>query len=309
MRSIGLLFICVLSSLECFSHHSLPAVSYDTPSVTSIQLRNGKTGISFNQGNIEPYIQSYSLTGNASHPNAKYTIDCNLTPKSGRATLGQTLGTYSGFIVSAGLITYGVVAQCNPLLQKINGDTYSTAMRIFPGRMHVDDYLQYAPVAAYLALDFSGVKARHNMLQRTVVAATSYLFMAAIVNTVKLTLPVLRPDGSAWNSFPSGHTATAFTGAHLLLREYKDTSPWIGIAGYAVATTTGIMRMLNRRHWLSDVAAGAGIGILSVELSYLLLPVFDKLVYGKGDKKRNSSMTIMPAVGAGYYGASFACVF
>lgn len=307
MRGIGLFFLLVLSVAEGLCNTTNPVTGSDT---ASGRYEVQGTDVSFtayvNSTDVPKLLsplQRQPLSGN----DYDYFSFNSYDKRS--ASICKGVGAYSGFIVAAGLITYGAVAQCNPLLKKVNAETASTALRLFPGRMHVDDYLQYAPVAAYLALDFSGVKARHNMLQRTVVAATSYLFMAAIVNSMKFAIPVLRPDGSAWNSFPSGHTATAFTGAHLLFREYKETSPWIGIAGYAVATTTGIMRMLNRRHWLSDVAAGAGIGILSVELSYLLLPVFDKLVYGKGEKKRNSSMTLMPAVGNGYYGAAFACVF
>lgn len=82
------------------------------------------------------------------------------------------------------------------------------------------------------------------------------------------------------------------------------------VAGYAAATATGVMRILNRRHWLSDVVTGAGIGIASVEIAYLLLPVFNRWIYGKKEETtRRTSMMFAPAVGYGYYGAGFACVF
>ena len=45
-------------------------------------------------------------------------------------------------------------------------------------------------------------------------------------------------------------------------QEYKDVSVWYGISGYIVATGTGFFRIYNNKHWLTDVAAGAGIGIL-----------------------------------------------
>lgn len=35
-----------------------------------------------------------------------------------------------------------------------------------------------------------------------------------------------------------------------------------------MATATGLMRMANNKHWLSDVMVGAGIGILSTEFGY-----------------------------------------
>lgn len=247
-------------------------------------------------------LPAYGLTAAPS-----FADDPIRLPESVRPRRDFWHSTGARFIIPAGFIAYGSIAQCNPLLQKVNGDVKAAALRAFPGRTHVDDYLQYDPIVAYFGL--AGVKTRHNFLERTIVAATSYLVMAAIVNTMKFSIPVLRPDGSAWNSFPSGHTATVFTGAHLLFREYKSVSPWIGVAGYAVATATGAMRILNRRHWLSDVVTGAGIGIASVEVAYLLLPLFDRWIYGKEGRTQQAGMMFTPAIGYGYYGAGFACVF
>lgn len=242
----------------------------------------------------------------APYPSGMMSFAFSVTEaENGRPDFWHSTG--ARFIIPAGLITYGAVAQFSPLLQEVNSDIKDGFLRIFPERTHVDDYLQYAPIAGYFAL--YGVKTEHNLLQRTLTAATAYLVMAAIVNTMKYTIPVLRPDGSAWNSFPSGHTATAFTGAHLLFREYKCVSPWIGIAGYTVATATGIMRMMNRRHWFSDVITGAGIGIVSVEIAYLLLPVFNKWIYGSKEVPQNFGLSITPIAGGGYYGAGIACVF
>ena len=56
-------------------------------------------------------------------------------------------------------------------------------------------------------------------------------------------------------------------------------SPWYSVAGYGVATATGVMRVLNNRHRISDVLSGAGIGIMSGELAYALSDVLFK---GKG---------------------------
>ncbi|MGY0037497.1 phosphatase PAP2 family protein [Pedobacter sp. NJ-S-72] len=90
-----------------------------------------------------------------------------------------------------------------------------------------------------------------------------------------------RPSGDDKFSFPSGHTANAFAAAEFLNQEYRDVSPWIGYAGYTVATATGVLRMYNNAHWLSDVIAGAGAGILSTKLAYLVYPHLKKLVVGK----------------------------
>ena len=111
--------------------------------------------------------------------------------------------------------------------------------------------------------------------------AFSALLMGSVVYSLKQTTHVMRPDGSNDHSFPSGHTATAFMTATMLTKEYGHKSPWVGIGAYAIAATTGLMRMANNKHWLSDVLTGAGIGILSTELGYYLADlIFKPPLYG-----------------------------
>ena len=139
-----------------------------------------------------------------------------------------------------------------------------------------DDYLQYAPAVAVYVLNLTPLKGKDNFVDRTAVLATSFLGMTLTVNVLKYSTKVLRPDGSAYNSFPSGHTAMAFMGAEFLRAEYQDTAPWVGVAGYCVATCTGILRIYNNRHYLSDVLAGAGFGILSTRIAYLVYPALKR---------------------------------
>lgn len=141
----------------------------------------------------------------------------------------------------------------------------------------VDDYLQYFSPALTLGLKIGGVEGRSDWLRMMTSAAMSYGIMAGLVNGIKYTASEMRPDGSTRNSWPSGHTATAFVGATILHKEYGLTrSPWYSVAGYGVATATGVMRVLNNRHWVSDVLSGAGIGIMSGELAYALSDVIFK---------------------------------
>ena len=51
--------------------------------------------------------------------------------------------------------------------------------------------------------------------------------------------------------------------------EFRDQSQWYGIGAYTIATGVAALRMLNDRHWESDVISGAGFGILSAHLGYL----------------------------------------
>ena len=144
-------------------------------------------------------------------------------------------------------------------------------------KIRVDDYLQYAPIATVYGLNLAGVHGKHAFKERTIVLAMSYATMGILVNATKYSFREMRPDGSRRNSFPSGHTATVFMGAEFLYREYRDVSPWIGYAGYAVAAATGYLRIYNDRHYLNDVIAGACIGIVSTKFAYWLYPrIFKK---------------------------------
>ncbi|CAA7195646.1 phosphatase PAP2 family protein [Chryseobacterium potabilaquae] len=143
-----------------------------------------------------------------------------------------------------------------------------------------DDYLQYTPAVAVYGLKLAGVKGRNNIGRATLSHGASLAIMAILVNSIKYTTKVERPDGSSKNSFPSGHTAMAFTNASFLHKEYGLVSPAYSIGGYTVATLTGVGRNFNNRHWVPDILAGAGIGILSTELGYFFI---DKIYKNKGD--------------------------
>ena len=147
-------------------------------------------------------------------------------------------------------------------------------------KTRIDDYAQFFGPVLTTGLKIGGYESRSDWGRYLSSVAMSYGIMAGLVNGIKYTAKEMRPDGSTANSWPSGHTATAFVGATILHKEYGLTrSPWFSIAGYGVATATGVMRVLNNRHWVSDVLSGAGIGIMSTELAYALSDVFFK---GKG---------------------------
>ncbi len=147
----------------------------------------------------------------------------------------------------------------------------NTKIRLIKYDFHteIDNYTQFEGIGLTVGLKLAGVEGRSSWPRLAASSLASYAVMAAFVNGIKYTASELRPDGSTHNSWPSGHTATAFVGATILHKEYGLTrSPWYSVAGYTVATATGVMRVLNNRHWISDVLSGAGIGILSTELAY-----------------------------------------
>ena len=210
------------------------------------------------------------------------------------------------FFIPAVFISYGALAKVSEPLQRFDENIDREVSKHFSKRMRFDDYLEVASILAPYGPDLFGIKSKHNFRDKTFVFITSNLIMGSAVYTLKKTTNIERPDGWNYYSFPSGHTATAFVAAHILFKEYKDMTPWIGITGYAVATTMGTMRILNRKHWLSDVVAGAGIGILSVEIGYMLLPVFRNII---GAEQTRSTLTIAPIIGNNQYGLGMVYVF
>lgn len=214
---------------------------------------------------------------------------------------------YSKFIVPTTLVSYGLITRVSKPLQQFDRNVYEATEKKWPGRRtHIDDYTQFAPAVAVYGLDLAGIKAAHNFRDRTFIVAISYVIMGQVVGNMKKGFGIERPDGSNRRAFPSGHTATAFVGAHILFKEYKDTSLWIGIAGYAVATGTGAMRVLNKRHWIGDVVTGAGVGMLCAEAGYLLLPVFHKVCR---IEESSNHLVVVPSIGMDNYGIGLAYSF
>jgi membrane-associated phospholipid phosphatase len=142
---------------------------------------------------------------------------------------------------------------------------------IFPTKIHVEDALWAAPVSAYFLGNVIGLKPQHGFKNRLILAASAYLLSNAISVPLKNRIKEPRPsDPNALVAWPSGHTANAFTGATLLHLEYGKKHPWISVSAFALASMVGTLRILNNKHALNDVVAGAGIGIFSSSLVYYI---------------------------------------
>ena len=130
-----------------------------------------------------------------------------------------------------------------------------------------------------------GTVTKHRGLQDIGWHGTEAVLMgSAITNLLKGTLGRSRPDAApgmrpsdfqlaegfrtkSRQSFPSGHTTTAFAAAAAVTSEVDRLWPrytwYVGPALYAGAALVGVSRMYHNRHWASDVALGAGIGTFS----------------------------------------------
>ncbi len=134
----------------------------------------------------------------------------------------------------------------------------------------IDNYLQFSPTAITFALKAVGFQSKNNLWPSVKIYAYSTLLMAGSVYVLKNITKENRPDDSGINSFPSGHTATAFAAAEFMHEEFKKSSPLLSYSGYLAASATGALRMFNDKHYLGDVIAGAGLGILTTKAAYWL---------------------------------------
>lgn len=238
----------------------------------------------FNYIKIQSFVLLTSLTGfvSAQTMQPQKPDSVNARPISVMKLRGQNPPNIKSFIIPAVLISYGVVSLSNNAIRTLDFSTKAEIQEDHPlFAHHLDNYLQYAPMVAVYGLNLAGVKGKHSIADQTALYILSFGIMGVTTTTIKHLADRPRPDGSNNYSFPSGHTANAFAAAEFLNQEYRDVSPWIGYAGYTVAAATGALRLYNNKHWLSDVVAGAGIGIASTKIAYLVYPHLKKLVIGK----------------------------
>jgi membrane-associated phospholipid phosphatase len=154
--------------------------------------------------------------------------------------------------------------------------------KYFPGvNTRIDDVLPSIPVILGAGLHVAGVKGRNNFVNASIMFFGANMLGNYVGQSLKESTLIERPNGADFYAFPSNHTIAAFVAAEVLHQEYADKSPWISIAGYTMASTVGTIRMLENRHWFSDVLAGAGIGILSTRLTYVVYPWIHNKIFKK----------------------------
>ncbi|QFG54082.1 phosphatase PAP2 family protein [Chryseobacterium sp.] len=174
---------------------------------------------------------------------------------------------YIQLYIPAGLMTAGIILDSNRKESIKNEVVEERNEHLFAFQNHLDDYAQFAPLAAVYAFELAGMEARTDWKNRTAILLKGQLINLGLVYILKTSLKNIRPDGTAY-SFPSGHTANAFAGATILSIEYGRRYKWVPYASYGLATGIGVMRMANNKHYISDVIFAAGLGILSMKAAY-----------------------------------------
>ncbi len=113
------------------------------------------------------------------------------------------------------------------------------------------------------------------------------LLTQVLTGSIKMAVRRGRPDGTEF-SFPSGHTSTSFASATVLQQHFG----WkVGVPAYALATYVATSRIQEKRHFLSDVAFGASLGIMAGRT----------VTVGRGDAR----FALAPMAAPGGAGVSF----
>lgn len=196
-------------------------------------------------------------------------------------------------VAPALMMGVGALALENHLLQDINRTVRYHVLATNPNVNNtLEDGLRHIPLAsAFVVLPLLGAKSESKFIDKVMVYAIATTLADQTVARLKTETKSQRPDGTDRRSFPSGHTATAFMSAEFLRKEYGETMPWAAVIGYTAATATGALRVYHNKHWLTDVVAGAGLGILSTNLAYLIHSKTTKLSHRVMSSKK---LTMLP---------------
>jgi len=200
--------------------------------------------------------------------------------------------SYKQFIAPVALITTGAL-MVNTVL---NDDLQENANRFFGEDFssQADNVLLFVPAAQiYLGKSF-GFNPKNDFYHQTINLAVANAIAVSTTMALKYSVKEERPDQSDNLSFPSGHTALAFTNASLLYYEFKDSNIWYASSGFLFATATGILRIANNKHYTSDVLAGAGIGLASGLIVSYWNP-FKSMSFGK---KNKTTAFVYPQIGS-----------
>lgn len=173
------------------------------------------------------------------------------------------------WIAPAALFGAGVMFATVPPLNRFEKNL-NTEIKKTGRQTQIDQATQFLPAIAVFAMDAAGLKGSNKVSKQIQLFGASQLSAALLVYPMKIIVSRERPNGSDNRSFPSGHATRAFVSAEFLHQEFGHLSPWVSIAGYTTAGATAYLRLYQNEHWLSDVLAGAAIGMASTKLVYWL---------------------------------------
>ena len=178
------------------------------------------------------------------------------------------------------LLALGFLLLCSQLVCNAQRSEYS----------YWETYGQYVPLLTAGFLGCTGLESHDTFCVRALKIGGALVSEGVIVKSLKYVVDEERPDGRAHNSFPSGHTATAFNGAELVRYEY---GTWWGVGAYGLATAVGLSRVYHKRHYIWDVGAGALFGVLSARIG---IQTVSKIQEKRNNKSAESNVSFYPNI-------------
>lgn len=215
------------------------------------------------------------------------------------------LAAVTGFLIAEDEAIYGAFRDYR--------DEHAWVGDVSPVITTMGSYGAWGTVGVFLCV---GLMARDDKAVETAALATSAMLQSGlVVQAMKLLSGRQRPSWDSgvdhwagpagifkrfepglyerYDSFPSGHTVTAFSLATVLAMQYRDTV-WVPVLSYTVATGVGLSRLTEDKHWLSDVLVGGVIG-----------HVIGRLVV----RNHRSRHHLTPTVGVAHGKLTFAVIF
>jgi membrane-associated phospholipid phosphatase len=157
-------------------------------------------------------------------------------------------------------------------------------------------------IPAMIGFYMYGRFGENEKVERTaLLASESFLVTSLFTGILKIGVGRVRPSiegvtantfhppwtSRAGNSFPSGHTSTAFAIATIVANEYENV-PLLAPISYGIASLTALSRLNDKKHWASDVIFGAALGYFT-----------SKTILKLHSNKKGRHFTIYPRVDRG----------
>ncbi len=239
-------FLCFLLALLCIHSHVVGGNTLDYKSDSLEKARIGK-----------PYFKSYLLD----------TKDMCLAPLHWKGRQWIITGTVLG--AAAGIISQDDKIQ--KWSQEVKTGTWDTVTK-YGFEPWGSGYYSMSVMGLYYihGLVFKNERSKKTAL----LGVKAYILSGIAVNIPKLIINRYRPyhgespdpyafkgpfAGDFYKSMPSGHTTSIFTVATIVAEEYKDY--WfVPVTCYTIASAAGISRIIDNKHWASDVFVGAAFG-------------------------------------------------
>ena len=175
----------------------------------------------------------------------------------------------SALILPGTLLLYGALKPVINAIPELDNNVMASIQQNHPGfHTNAADFIMWVPSASVYAMDALHVKTEHNFREHLIIEAASVIITGGIGYGMGFLSRKIKVNNTNNTKFPSGHTANAFRGAEIVHQELKNTHPAWSYSGYLVATGVGMLRIYGKEHLLTEVIAGAGLGILSTKLTY-----------------------------------------